>query len=68
MQQQGRTEYMTVISALGKGKQPQKAMEVFEKMQQQRVRLNMDPYNTLISALAKGNQSEQAHQTFGVVL
>ena len=58
MQQQGIAPniitYSALISACEKGKQPERALEIFDKMQQQGIVPNIITYNALISACEKG--------------
>ncbi len=48
--------YNALISACAKGKQPERAMEIFSKMQQQDIVPIVITYNALISACEKGRQ------------
>lgn len=56
--------YNALISTLEKGKQPERALPVFEAMQQQGVLPDAITYNALISACEKGKQPELALQMF----
>ena len=62
MEQQGVTPnaitYNALISACGKGKQPEQALNVFEAMVQQGVVPDATTYNALISACEKAKQPE----------
>ena len=64
MQQQGVVPdvitYNALISTCEKGKQPQRALEVFQAMQQQGVVPDVITYSALISACEKGKQPQQA--------
>ena len=53
-----------VISACEKGKQPERALEIFDMMQQQGIVPNVITYNALISAFEKGKQPERALEIF----
>ena len=68
MQQQGIVPniitYNAVISACEKGKQPERALEILDKMQQQRIVPNIITYSALISACEKGKQPERALEIF----
>ena len=50
--------YSALISACEKGKQPERALQLFEAMKQQGMVPNVITYNTLISACEKGKQPE----------
>ena len=64
MQQQGLVTkaiiYNALISACGKGKQPEQALHVSEAMQQQGLAPISITYNALISACEKGRQPKRA--------
>ena len=53
-----------MISACEKGKQPERALEVFQAMQRQGVVPNVITYNAVISACEKGKQPERALEVF----
>ena len=63
MQQEGAIPnvitYSTLISACEKGKQPERALEVFQAMQEQGVMPDVITYNALISACEKGKRFDQ---------
>ena len=50
--------YNALISACEKGKQPERALELFEAMQQRGVVPNVITYSALISVCEKANQPE----------
>ena len=52
--------YSALISACEKGKQPERALELFEAVMQQCDVPNLITYNALISACEKGKLPEQA--------
>ena len=52
--------YSALISACEKGKQPERALELFEAMKRQGVVPDVITYNALISACEKGKQPERA--------
>ena len=56
--------YSALISACEKGKQPERALELFEAMQRQDKVPSVITYNALISACEKGKQPEQAFEVF----
>ena len=56
--------YSALISACEKGKQPDRALELFEAMKQQGVIPNTITYSALISACEKGKQLERALEFF----
>ena len=56
--------YSALISACGKGEQPERARKFFEEMKQQGVVPNVITYSALISACEKGNQLQQALEIF----
>ena len=56
--------YSGVISACEKGKQPERALKLFEAMQRQGVVPNVITYNAVISACEKGKQPERALEVF----
>ena len=56
--------HSTLISTCEKGKQPERALEVFKAMQQQGVMPNVIAYSALISACEKGKQPERALEVF----
>ena len=56
--------FNALISACEKAKQPERALEVFDAMQQQGVVPNVITYNALISACEKGKQPERALEVF----
>ena len=62
MKQQGMVPnvitYSALISACEKGKQPERALELFEAMKRQGVVPNVITYNALISACEKGKQPD----------
>merc|ERR1712004_338425 len=64
MQRQGAVPntitYNALISACEQGKQPGRALQLFETMQRQGVAPNTITYNALISASEKGKQSARA--------
>ena len=47
--------YNALISALGKSKRPEQALEMFKEMEQHGIVPNVIAYGALISALAKGS-------------
>ena len=53
-----------MISAKEKGKQPERALEMLEAMQQEGVMPSVITYSTLISACEKGKQQERALEVF----
>ena len=71
MQRQGVVpdviSYNAVISACEKGKQPERAMRIFEATQQQGVVPNIVTYSALISACEKGEQPERALELFKAI-
>ena len=56
--------FNAMISACQKGKQPERAVELLQAMQQQGVEPNTITYNAMISALEKGMQPERALEAF----
>ena len=64
MQQQGLTQdvitYSALVSACEKGKQPERAWEVFHAMQQQGLTPSVITYNAPISVCEKKKQPERA--------
>ena len=58
--------YSALISACEKGKQPERAVELFDAMKRQSVVPNVITYrySALISACAKGKQAERALELF----
>ena len=60
----GVITYSALINACEKGKQPERALEVFEAVKRQGVVPNTITYSTLISACEKGKQPEQALEHF----
>ena len=56
--------YSALISACEKGKQPGRALELFETMQRQGVVPNSITYSALISACEKGKQPGRALEFF----
>ena len=56
-----------MISACEKGKQPERALQLFEAMKQQGVVPDEITYSALISACKKGKQPDLARQLFEVV-
>jgi pentatricopeptide repeat domain-containing protein 1 len=56
--------YNALISACEKGKQPERALEVFEAMQRQGVVPGVITYSALISACGKGKQPAWALEVF----
>ena len=59
-----RDSYNALISACEKGKQPERAWEVFQAMQQQGLAQDVITYSALISACEKGKQPERAWEVF----
>ena len=56
--------YNAVISACEKGKQAERALEVFQTMQWQGVVPNVITYSAVVSASEKGKQPERALEMF----
>ena len=56
--------YNAVISACENGKQPGRALELFEAIQQRGVVPDVITYNALISGYEKGKQPELALELF----
>ena len=56
--------YSAVISACEKGKQPERALEVFQTMLWYGLVPNVITYSALVSACGKGQQPEQALEVF----
>ncbi len=56
--------YNAFVSACKKGKQPERAWEVFQAMQQQSLTQDVITYGALISAYEKTNQPERAWEVF----
>ena len=52
--------YNALISACEKGKQPDRALEIFDQMQQQGLVPDVITYSALISACEQSKQPEQA--------
>ena len=57
--------YNVLISAFGKGKQPEQSLKIFGEMKQRGLAPNVITYSALISACEKGEQPEQALKIFG---
>ena len=60
--------YSALISACEKGKHPERALEMFDKMQQQDMLPNVITYSALISACGKGKQPERTLEIFDLSL
>ena len=59
-----KTKNNALISALEKGKQPEKALAILKDMQQHGIEPDVFTYSALISALGKGKQDEKALEIF----
>ena len=53
-----------LISACKKGKNPERALEMFASIEHQRVQPNVITFSSLISAFEKGKNSKQALEVF----
>ena len=68
MQRQGLVPVASTFNALAsacvKGKQPERAMHVFQALQRQGVLPDLTTYSTVINAWEKGKQPDRALEVF----